>query len=242
MEDGEEFKQLQDSAISLTNSSTTAMTPPPTGAHFRLGRSVSQIGSRPSIFYRRQSAQKQSKTTIADSNQSNQNVQLIVTSSPSKTSLGKGTSSQVVVRPMYKKDIFYSGSIQTIATLTSKQSIRSDGRSGAGSRVLGSGIQFGQSTVSIPAKDIFEELHLRLKSISREELDQTEVVEKCRCWPLTISPAIKNVLREMLNMQLVKNWPFAILGVSNIFGMIGFYVPFIYMTQYSTQHVRGNFI
>lgn len=40
---------------------------------------------------------------------------------------------------------------------------------------------------------------------------------------------IMNALKEMVNLRLLANPIFLLVGTSNIFGMLGFYVPFVYL-------------
>ena len=41
--------------------------------------------------------------------------------------------------------------------------------------------------------------------------------------------SIKNVMKNMLNPALMKDPKFLLIGVSNFFGFLGFYVPFMYL-------------
>ena len=43
------------------------------------------------------------------------------------------------------------------------------------------------------------------------------------------SKPIWDTLKEMINFTLLSNPIFMLVGLSNIFGMIGFYVPFVYL-------------
>ena len=38
-----------------------------------------------------------------------------------------------------------------------------------------------------------------------------------------------SALKEMINIELALNPMFLLIGFSNIFGMLGFYVPFVYL-------------
>ena len=40
---------------------------------------------------------------------------------------------------------------------------------------------------------------------------------------------IWNALKEMVNLTLLVNPIFLLVGISNVFGMLGFYVPFVYL-------------
>ena len=57
-----------------------------------------------------------------------------------------------------------------------------------------------------------------------------------------LPPSMKNVLHEMLDLSLLRDSSaFTILAISNIFGMMGFYVPFMYITQFVVNAIPGNF-
>lgn len=44
-----------------------------------------------------------------------------------------------------------------------------------------------------------------------------------------------STLREMTNFKLLMNKYFMLIALSNIFGMIGFYVPFVYLPNMAEQ-------
>merc|ERR1712241_621170 len=44
------------------------------------------------------------------------------------------------------------------------------------------------------------------------------------------------VLREMMNFKLLFNPLFFLIGISNVFGMIGFYTPFVYLPSMAAQY------
>ena len=47
-------------------------------------------------------------------------------------------------------------------------------------------------------------------------------------------------LKEMMNFTLLKNPMFALIGISNFFGMMGFYTPFVYLPNMAVEKVRCN--
>ena len=126
----------------------------------------------------------------------------------------------------------------------------------------------GQSVVSIPARDIINKVHKQLAQIESEGKDGTdgpneqnlcdkilstlklknknkdpndsEYTEKQPCCSCKIPPSMKSILKEMLDFSLVKeSSAFTLLSVSNVFGMMGFYVPFVYITQFAVTSVKG---
>ena len=48
------------------------------------------------------------------------------------------------------------------------------------------------------------------------------------------------VLKEMMNFSLLSNPLFLLIGISNAFGMIGFYTPFVYLPSMAAQFVRSS--
>lgn len=60
----------------------------------------------------------------------------------------------------------------------------------------------------------------------------------CPCLPLP--EAFKSALGSMLDISLLSNPVFLLIGVSNVFGMLGLYVPFVYLVDYAKQSVKCN--
>lgn len=213
-----------------------------------------------------------------------------------KDSIRKNISTQAIpVRPMSKKDIFYSGS-----TLHIPSSVTHLGESG---------VNIGQSIVSIPARDIIAKIQ---KQIQKQENDDEEdgvntVKKPCQkknvcdkilqvlcsfkkdcchknasssnannndlefgdcdesnklkpatevnengddeepqsLWSRFIGklpPSMGSILNEMLDFSLLReSRSFTLLAISNIFGMMGFYVPFVYITQFAISSVKSKF-
>lgn len=113
------------------------------------------------------------------------------------------------IRPMARKDIFYSGSIVNLPEYQSQKSLAT----------------YRQSVMSIPRY-----------SRSAVNIDGTDQdVEKdggggaCSC--LALPESFKSVLGSMMDVSLLKDPVFMLIGVSNIFGMAGLYVPFVYLVD-----------
>ena len=49
------------------------------------------------------------------------------------------------------------------------------------------------------------------------------------------STPLWNALKEMVNLELLVDPIFILVGTSNIFGMLGFYVPFVYLPNMAEQ-------
>lgn len=113
----------------------------------------------------------------------------------------RSISSKDYSRPMYKKDIFYSGSIVNINEFRSQPDMHS----------------YITSITSIPGD-------LGVMSTHRGD---TKLHKICSCLP---KPVV-DVLSEMLDVSLFKNIGFMCICLGNIFAMIGFYVPYVYIVD-----------
>ena len=97
-------------------------------------------------------------------------------------------------RPMYRKDIFYSGSVLHIPQFHSQPDMKS----------------YLRSTTSIP------------------QLTNPET-ECCfwRCCP----KSTKDIIKNMLDVRVFKDPVFLIACISNALGMLGLYVPFVFVAE-----------
>ncbi|VDN45356.1 unnamed protein product [Gongylonema pulchrum] len=61
---------------------------------------------------------------------------------------------------------------------------------------------------------------------------------KCKWLPATI----RNALSEMIDISLLKEPAMFLLCVSNLFGMLGFYIPFMFLIDMAVAkgHSRAN--
>ena len=73
--------------------------------------------------------------------------------------------------------------------------------------------------------------HLALPAIA--EKDDREVVV------VDTNKGIMEVLKEMMNFSLLANPMFLLIGISNAFGMIGFYTPFVYLPSMAATFIRN---
>lgn len=58
----------------------------------------------------------------------------------------------------------------------------------------------------------------------------------CSCLP----EATRKEISGLMDFSLMKDPVFLFLGVSNVFGMLGFYVPFVYIIDAATTKVRST--
>ena len=108
----------------------------------------------------------------------------------------KGILKEDYARPLYRKDIFYSGSVMRITEFRSQPDVRS----------------YVRSITSIPRDT---------------EPEHESAIWRCLCVP----KVAKHVLQDMLDLSLFKNPIFIVVCLGNVFGMIGVYVPFVYLAD-----------
>ena len=61
----------------------------------------------------------------------------------------------------------------------------------------------------------------------------------CPC--LTLPEAFKSALNDMMDFSLLKDPVFLLIGISNLFGMAGLYVPFFYLVDAAIAQVCLHF-
>lgn len=61
----------------------------------------------------------------------------------------------------------------------------------------------------------------------------------CPCF--TLPDAFKSALNDMMDFSLLKDPVFLLIGISNLFGMAGLYVPFFYLVDAAVAQVRFLF-
>ncbi|XP_029177407.1 monocarboxylate transporter 3 isoform X3 [Nylanderia fulva] len=126
-----------------------------------------------------------------------------ITFTTSKTSIPK--EKPMMVRPLSRKDIFYSGSVVNLPEYQSQKSLAN----------------YRQSVISIP-----KSVRGDMKDIDMEKGQQQPL---CPC--LVIPESFKEALATMMDMSLLKDPVFLLIGISNVFGMAGLYVPFVYLVD-----------
>ncbi|XP_050497634.1 monocarboxylate transporter 3 isoform X2 [Diabrotica virgifera virgifera] len=116
----------------------------------------------------------------------------------SKLSINSRREPRQMVRPLSRKDIFYSGSVLNLPEYKSQKSLTN----------------YRQSILSIP-------------QIKGE--DDGTPGDICPC--LVLPDSFKSALSQMLDVSLLKNPVFLMIGISNLFGMAGLYIPFVYLVE-----------
>eukprot|EP00092_Neocalanus_flemingeri_P041880 GFUD01045614.1.p1 GENE.GFUD01045614.1~~GFUD01045614.1.p1 ORF type:complete len:717 (-),score=114.69 GFUD01045614.1:192-2342(-) len=143
----------------------------------------------------------------------------------------------VIVRPLSRKDIFYSRSIYNVNNDEMDQNEKISGlRSNRQSYVsMHSGLRSNkQSFVSIHRGSLVNS-HLALPIIS-EKRRASVLSEEKEMMVLESGGGMLAVLKEMMNFKLLADPLFFMIGISNVFGMIGFYTPFVYLPSMAAQY------
>lgn len=113
---------------------------------------------------------------------------------------------------MSRKDIFYSGSVTNLKEYQSQKSLT----------------DYRNSVVSLTR---FEKEHRN--DVARYQDVESSQSDPCPCLP----PAFKAALSSMLDVSLLKDPAFMLIGISNLFGMAALYIPFFYLVDAATKNV-----
>ncbi|KAM3725687.1 Monocarboxylate transporter [Dirofilaria immitis] len=158
-------------------------------------------------------------------------------------SVASSVSPKEFNKPLNRRDIFYSGSIRNLPEF------KSEG---------GNYQSYRESQISIPASVVVQTVadisqmegfdtndkfggNRRTAGVQGEQLD--ELIDfyanrKFKWIPVTIH----NVLSEMIDISLLKEPAMFLLCISNLFGMLGFYVPFMFLIDMAVTkgHTKGS--
>lgn len=140
-----------------------------------------------------------------------------------------------LIRPMSRKDIFYSGSIVNLPEYQSQKSL-------AGYRQSVISLpRYGTQNVrdveaGPPRKFVRHVLEMLLRIFLTMTFFFSFLADLCPC--LTLPEAFKSALNDMMDFSLLKDPVFLLIGISNVFGMAGLYVPFVYLVDAAKEQVR----
>lgn len=160
----------------------------------------------------------------------------------SKMSLTPRESGRMV-RPMSRKDIFYSGSVTNLREYQSQKSLTNyrnsvisltkyerearerDGRDAMSEVEKGERMSFNISSYI----HYFSGICSIFFTLFHSEYDL------CPC--LVLPESFKSAISTMLDVSLLKDPVFMLIGISNVFGMAGLYVPFVYLVDAAKLNV-----
>ncbi|XP_039436473.1 monocarboxylate transporter 3-like isoform X2 [Culex pipiens pallens] len=114
-----------------------------------------------------------------------------------------------MVRPLSRKDIFYSGSVTNLKEYQSQKSLTN----------------YRNSVISLTKFERDHRNDVRVEDVEKG----TEQYDLCPC--LKLPESFKNAIGAMMDVSLLKDPVFMMIGISNIFGMAGLYVPFVYLVD-----------
>ncbi|XP_054166022.1 monocarboxylate transporter 12-B-like [Oppia nitens] len=131
----------------------------------------------------------------------------------------------IIVPPMTRKDIFYSGSTHNIKS-------ESNGNL--------SGVFINNNRHSIDAK-YAQKLSIASESMFYEMKDM-ENWDNDKQYKITNKQNNdkQNLILTIFDLSVLKQPVMVLLVVANIFGMTGYYIPFVYITQYAMTISDGN--
>ena len=131
-----------------------------------------------------------------------------------------------IIRPLSRKDIFYSGSIVHLPEFQSQKSIAS----------------YRQSVLNLPKAAGAGSIAGSVMTTGPGGVGQEYVDGKAQpgsCCPWLSGGAFKAALGQLMDFGLMKNPVFLFVAISNVFGMLGFYVPFVYLIESAKAQVNS---
>lgn len=120
-----------------------------------------------------------------------------------------------MVRPLSRKDIFYSGSVTNLQQYQSQKSLTN----------------YRNSVLSLPKYERSMRDVRAVDSIPDPEKGRQDS-DCCSCLP----SSFRSALASMLDVSLLKDPVFMMMAISNVFGMAGLYVPFVYLVDAAIQN------
>ena len=133
-----------------------------------------------------------------------------------------GSTSGPVIRPLNRVDIFYSGSIRQINEDHIDTEIRGLQNNRQSFVSIGAGSRGSSNSLVIPRNSLIPDT-----AASQTEMDDSDVRES--------ENAFVNALKTMLNPSLMTDPKFVLIGISNLFGFLGFFVPFLYLPSMASS-------
>ena len=130
------------------------------------------------------------------------------------------STSGLVIRPLNRVDIFYSGSIRQINDDNIDTEIRGLQNNRQSFVSIGAGSRGSSNSLVIPRNSL-------IPDTAQTETDVSD--------PRESENAFVNALTTMLNPSLMTDPKFILIGVSNLFGFLGFFVPFLYLPSMASS-------
>lgn len=150
-----------------------------------------------------------------------------------------------MVRPLSRKDIFYSGSVTNLREYQSQKSLTNyrnsvisltkyerdarDARDGI------SEVEKGERMYFLP--NIYRIIKIESCFMNFLIFSSNFFTEYDLCPCLVLPDSFKSAISTMLDVSLLKDPVFMLIGISNVFGMAGLYVPFVYLVDAASLNV-----
>lgn len=144
-----------------------------------------------------------------------------------------------MVRPLSRKDIFYSGSVTNLREYQSQKSLTNYRNSVISLTKYEKDARDARDAVSEVEKGERKLInrkiiHFSIVSFKRFVFPPAEY-DLCPC--LVLPESFKSAISTMLDVSLLKDPVFMLIGISNVFGMAGLYVPFVYLVDAASLNV-----
>ena len=133
-------------------------------------------------------------------------------SSPSVKSFHGSASVSRLARPMSRKDIFYAGSINHVNDDEEIQDLRTNRES-----LISIGKSRRRSSAN-PEGIVMTRSFLLVEDVKNNNKEDENVGNE-----------FMDLLKSMLNPKILTDKKFLLIGISNFFGFLGFYIPFVYL-------------
>ena len=176
-------------------------------------------------------------------------------------------SQSIAVRPISKKDVFYSGSSTSVnrkTSISTKPTVQQE----ANLLVPSNNKDYMNraSVVSIPARDVIDRVNKEKEKIRNQKKEgkdgflsnlKGKISNYFCCFQGSgnnknssnkggkkkkkLCCETPKIMIEMVDFSLLREEPsFVLLSISNVFGFMGYYIPFVYIIQHLTTQVLGE--
>lgn len=152
----------------------------------------------------------------------------------SKVSLSPRESGKMV-RPLSRKDIFYSGSVTNLREYQSQKSLTNYRNSVISLSKYEKDARDGDAEKGERKLNRRCSHTIDLEKIPKIHYFRFTEYDLCPCFVLPES--FKSAIGTMLDVSLLKDPVFMLIGISNMFGMAGLYVPFVYLVDAASLNV-----
>ena len=135
----------------------------------------------------------------------------------------RGSGSRPVVRPLSRVDIFFSGSIRHISDENIDTEILGLKANRQSFVSIGAMSRRSSSSLVIPRRSLISDSGM----MNQTEKDCADDKES--------DNSFVNALKAMLNPSLMTDPKFMLIGISNLLGFLGFFVPFLYLPSMASS-------